>query len=1307
MKRVIIASILFLISFASGTSMETHRFYVTYSGAQGLYDTNIAGCCQDRYGRLWVASSEGVYIYTGNKFTLFNNKEYQSHCSKMTNKLVVDGDGCIWILTHTGIGYFNPESNEFHPVENNTSGRKWDIAIDSEGRVWLAIGTHILRYEKSDDSISTILTKTSDVNDLCVNGNDLVFTDEDGGLFSYSIKSGLVEPIRSSFTGKNGRKVRYEGLAFIDGKRILTSTSNGKILELDLESKSEKVVIDYSGEAIASRVLSLMVRGQEYWIGTQTGAFIYDAVTGDVERQIYSEGGNGSLVGQYVRDFFTDRDGNVWASTLTGLKGWINYGGRFERYVYDGTENSPSGISICAAVEGPDGNIWFGSDEGKVFSFNPGTKKFKDYTGRIGIPEFSAIDDLEFKDNLLCVISYGYGLSVYDIEHDKLVGRVPSSSFKNITPLPGNDFRAYIGCTGGLYYLEGLNSTPVRLEGVAHNMITDISEIVNDKCWIGTYGGGFGQIDIKTSTYTSYNSIDNPDFVKTDYITAIRVCSDGAVWIATDGEGLGRLSLNGSNVIGIKYFGVNEGLPYNGVRTICFNANDIWASTSNGLCQISRHNMQATGVYLQSDAIVGCHFNDRTGIRASDGKMYFGTSQGIVAFDPGKMADIFSGRGVIINNVTVGGLDNRKTTTEKGKSVIASKYIRVNQKDAPVVAFSFSTMLYGNPNHVNYKCTLKGRNFENVTTTTDNPITYLGLAPGKYDFTVEVNEGTDRAHSDTKRITILAPWYLSILARLIYLLILASLSIVGFRHFLRMKNNKFIQEAKMDEDIRQKKLLQEKIDFMTNITHEIRTPISVISILVDKMFGNKHDESADASALKMNVGRIVELCNELLDLRKIQDGAMPLNKQPEDLCEIVSTMCTPYQTVTAEKNIRMDITLPENAVMVECDKDSMDIILSNLLSNALKYCAARINVSLKCVDDKAVLRVESDGKRIPEADNERIFDAFYQSKHIDSKGTGIGLTFSRALAQKNGGNLFLDAGVAEMNSFVAEFPITGDAPVTKTAEVKEDDAQLSDQHLENSSEQAYFLVVEDNDYLRNLIAEELSKTYHVLTAHNGVEAIKALEENYVELVISDIMMPEMDGCELCNRIKTNVAYSHISVILLTAAVGIDSQMRSLKAGADCYLEKPFNMDVLKTAIENININKKIRSNQFSASPLAKVECTVTGSTEQELMDRLHDIVVEHIGDTEMTTTELAEYMKIPRKVLIQKLKANTGLSISEYIRVCRLKKAAELLAENKYMIKEVAYYVGYTSSSYFAKHFTAQFGVSPSEFIQQNTSTQK
>ena len=347
--------------------------------------------------------------------------------------------------------------------------------------------------------------------------------------------------------------------------------------------------------------------------------------------------------------------------------------------------------------------------------------------------------------------------------------------------------------------------------------------------------------------------------------------------------------------------------------------------------------------------------------------------------------------------------------------------------------------------------------------------------------------------------------------------------------------------------------------------------------------------------------------------------------------------------------------------------------------------------------------MDSDGTRIPEEESELIFNAFYQSHTIASSGSGLGLTYSRTLAELHNGLLYLDTQQKELNSFVFVLPITESSPEVSTEEPKaETRPVLPEEPPVSLDGRARILVVEDNEELRNLIRDELLKDYSVMTAANGQEAFDIVKSNNIDMVISDIMMPIMDGCELCNLIKNNVYYSHILVILLTAAIGVETHLRSLKAGVDSYIEKPFKIEVLKATIGNLFKNREIQNEQFNSNPLAWLSGTSISTVEREFMEKLHSIVLEHISETEMTTPQLASMMMISRQTLAAKVRANTGLSTLEYIRICRLKKAAELLAERKYRISEVAYLVGYTSPSYFTKHFQQQFNITPSEFINSS-----
>ncbi|MBR4227711.1 MAG: response regulator, partial [Bacteroidales bacterium] len=403
------------------------------------------------------------------------------------------------------------------------------------------------------------------------------------------------------------------------------------------------------------------------------------------------------------------------------------------------------------------------------------------------------------------------------------------------------------------------------------------------------------------------------------------------------------------------------------------------------------------------------------------------------------------------------------------------------------------------------------------------------------------------------------------------------------------------------------------------------------------------------------------------------------------------------------RGLEFTSSFSNDSIMAVCDADAIESVVCNLLSNSIKYSNSKIDVDVKEENEKVVIRVENDGVRVPEEESELIFEAFYQSKSLEKNGTGLGLTYSRKIASLHQGRLYLDTSVKDLNSFVLEIPekavqeTRSEAPAAKVPSIPEDDIP------DMPGQKAVVLVVEDNDTMRDLIRDALVKDYDILSAGDGEEALSIVRNSRVDLVVSDIMMPKMDGCELCNAIKEDISLSHIPVLLLTAAVGVETHIRSLKSGADAYIEKPFKMDVLKANISNLFRNRDIRNEQFSSSPLSHYSFSSVSKIEEDFMNSLHSFIQDHISETELTIDRLADAMAVSRATLTRKVKANTGLTVNEYVRISRLKKAVELLAENNYRINEVAYLVGYSSPSYFTLSFQKQFGKLPSEFIKKKT----
>ena len=406
-----------------------------------------------------------------------------------------------------------------------------------------------------------------------------------------------------------------------------------------------------------------------------------------------------------------------------------------------------------------------------------------------------------------------------------------------------------------------------------------------------------------------------------------------------------------------------------------------------------------------------------------------------------------------------------------------------------------------------------------------------------------------------------------------------------------------------------------------------------------------------------------------------------------------------------DQHITLTTIIPETPIWVMCAKDSVVTIVSNLLSNAVKYGNDKINVIVSASEDKETIyvTVQSNGEHIPEEDKERIFNIFYQREANAangriSQGTGLGLPYARSLANMHNGKLYLDMEVTDMNSFVLELPARQEDQVTAEL-TKLNDTESKEISGFDSSKHSV-LLVEDSEEMRTYVAGELSDIYNVYTAANGSDALEILRKEKIDIVVSDIMMPIMDGCELCNVIKNDSDLSHVPVILLTAAIGVETRIETLEIGADGYIEKPFPIELLKSNIQNLFKNKEISYRQFISKPLTHYNSVTASKVDEEYMEKLHEFIMKHIAEPDLNIENLTVQLGTSKSSLYRKLKANTGLSINEYIRVCRLKQAAELLSSQKYKINEVAFMTGFSSPSYFATCFQKQFNLSPSEFVK-------
>ena len=452
--------------------------------------------------------------------------------------------------------------------------------------------------------------------------------------------------------------------------------------------------------------------------------------------------------------------------------------------------------------------------------------------------------------------------------------------------------------------------------------------------------------------------------------------------------------------------------------------------------------------------------------------------------------------------------------------------------------------------------------------------------------------------------------------------------------------------------------------------------------------------------IQANTDRLLNLTNQLLDMRKIENNEISISFVKEDICAIINKAQKLFEQMAAEQKISINCEIPDTPIYIMCAKDSVFSILSNLLSNAVKYGNDLINIKIETPEDQqsVIIRVESNGEIIPEQDRENIFKLFFQREGAEKgvHGTGLGLPYARTLANMHNGRLYLDDKVTDLNSFILELPVKQAEQITIEQATVESDTDLP----EFDSSRHSILVVEDSVEMRQYLAKEIATSYNVLTAANGADALEILKKEKIDLVISDIMMPVMDGCELCNTIKTDSDLSHVPIILLTAAVGVETRIETLKSGADGYIEKPFPIELLMSNIHNLFRNKEISYQQFISKPLTHYNSVTVSKVDQNYMDKMHEFIMKHISEPDLNIESLTSQIGTSKSSLYRKLKANTGLSINEYIRLCRLKQAAELLSSQKYKINEVAFMTGFSSASYFATCFLKQFNITPSEFVK-------
>ena len=563
-------------------------------------------------------------------------------------------------------------------------------------------------------------------------------------------------------------------------------------------------------------------------------------------------------------------------------------------------------------------------------------------------------------------------------------------------------------------------------------------------------------------------------------------------------------------------------------------------------------------------------------------------------------------------------------------------------------------------------------------------------------------------------VRILPPFYLTIWAYCVYVLLIIGCSLYAIWYFKQRSSYRHRRQMEKFEQEKEREIYHAKIDFFTNVAHEIRTPLTLIKGPLENIILKKKVDAEtreDLNVMKQNTERLLNLTNQLLDFRKTESQGFRLNFAKCNITEVLKETHLRFTSLAKQKGLEFTLQLPEADFYAHVNQEAFTKIISNLLNNAVKYSEHYIHVFLEVTEGGEnkvfCIRTVNDGVIIPREMREEIFQPFVRFNEGDdgkvTTGTGIGLALSRSLAELHQGTLAMGKE-EDSNTFCLTLPIVQDMTITLTPETEMEPETVNEPTVEVEQgeikdNRPTVLVVEDNPDMLAFVVRQLSKEYAVLSAANGAEALKMLDGNYVNLVVSDVVMPVMDGFELCKTIKSDLNYSHIPVILLTAKTNIQSKIEGMELGADAYIEKPFSVEYLQACASNLIQNREKLRRTFAQSPFVAANTMALTKADEDFIKRLNEVILTNLNNPEFSMDDIADSLNMSRSNFYRKIKGVLDLSPNEYLRLERLKKAAQLLKQGEGRVTEICYMVGFNSPSYFAKCFQKQFGVLPKDFV--------
>lgn len=1342
---------LFVFLILQNTSAINRSIRFTHlTNNDGLPGNSVYSICQDYRGYIWIGTKSGLCKYDGKTVTGYDQGIYTG--ARLGNgqirQVFQDSQNRLWIVAQKGVNLYDREKDLFNYIETDSSFifRK-TICEDDKGVIYIA-GSGIQVYNEKDNKFETIHLE----GDKIVSGSiNSITSGSDGKIWLGDGFNGLI-----SIEAKTGKQIHYKHnpndpnslisdrivTLYKDKKdRIWIGTESNGVCYLDQATETFHAIKEFP--EICVRAFAEDQSGN-IWLGTENGLYIYSPETKNHTNYKQNYNDRYSLNDNAIYTIFRDREENMLIGTyFGGINIFPNSFRRFLYYDYGYSENYLSGKAVRQITGDKNGNLWIATEDGGLNYYDLTNDKFTHFTPKPGTNSLSYHNVhsvlLDSNNNLWIGTFLGglnkYNLTTQTFRHYTFTEN-PELIVNNIFALlEDRDKKIWIGTTTGLFVYDPStnNLHQFKPETADLQSIVYLYEDSEANIWMATRNNGVYYYNKSGDTLRNFSHKADGSELPDNFINYIFEDSNRNIWIATHEGGLGKYNKQSGT---FTTFTITDGLPSNTIYSIIeSNSGNLWISTNNGLSNLDINDYTFTN-YSISEGLPNKQFNYNSAWKTHDGLLFFGTINGMIAFYPEDLQTIKNIAKVEFSSLKIFGntIQPEDRNSPLTRNIAETEEIRLSNEQAKSFTLDFTVPTLSHSNSTFFAIKLN-TDKEWSFLGSRNHVTYANLPPGEYILNIKAafnNRWAGNEPVKSMRITISPPFWKSTTAYIIYsgLLILATFLIYLFIKRRQEEKQMILTERLEKEKIQEINAL--KLNFFTKISHELRTPLTLILTPI-RSYLDKHAFSPEIQPkMKMvadNAQRMNNLVDELILFTKIETRQEKIRVKKGDLLNFIETICEGFEFLAEEKGLNFTTDIHKSNHEVWFAPVKVEKVIYNLLSNAFKYTdkgEITVTAFYEYTDNFTYLQltVTDSGIGISPGQIDQIFDNYYQvNDFVNGKktGFGIGLALVRELVALHKGSIRVDSELNKGSTFTIRINVSAEAFNPDEISDKDADSQFIENykylkvngentddipvitHKNKTDNNSYkLLIVEDNKELLNTYIEIFRDTYILITAENGEEGYSSAVTHLPDLIISDVMMPGMNGLELTEKLKSTLETCHIPVILLTAKTGEEAQLEGYESGADLYIEKPFSSTLIHKQISNLIATKENQKKRYKADEIDITEFDIH-EKDKKLISNVEKIIIQHLDDSTFSLNDLLKEAGVGRTLLHVKLKSIVGLSTTEFINKIKLNESVKLLAKGK-NISEAAYGTGFTSPNYYSRCFKKQFGVSPNEYIKRNFS---